>query len=255
MSSRLPMTSKALVAAAMLILSGACGGLGSVRPASVGADAAPPCLTPASAHELLRVAYVPDTAYPPGPLAPVVYRVNTTRRVVFITIDDGWTRDPVFPAKLARADVPTSLFLIAEAAKQDYGYFKKLQHQGAIIEDHSVDHPVCTRLSYADQRQEICDTAATYRRVFGRRPTLFRPPYGEFNTATQRAAEVCGMHAVVHWDVTVNGGRLAYAIGNRLRPGDIILMHFTSHVRRDFAAALAAARAQHLKIGRLENYL
>lgn len=249
------MTSEALVAVAMLTLSVACGGVGSASPASVGAPASLPCHTPASAQTLLRVAYAPDTAYPPGPLAPVAYRVNTTRRVVFITIDDGWIRDPAFPTKLARADVPTSLFLIAQAAKQDYGYFKELQHQGAIIEDHSVDHPVCTRLSYAEQRQEICDTAATYRRVFGRRPTLFRPPYGEFNTATQRAAEACGMHAVVHWDVTVNGGRLAYAIGDRLRPGDIILMHFTSHVRRDFAAALAAARAHHLKIGRLENYL
>jgi peptidoglycan/xylan/chitin deacetylase (PgdA/CDA1 family) len=239
----------------MLILNGACGGLRSVSPASVGATATPPCLTSASAQSLLRIAYVPDTAYPPGPLAPVVHRVNTTRRVVFITIDDGWTRDPAFPAKLAKADVPTSLFLIAQAAKQDYRYFKQLRHQGAVIEDHSIDHPVCTRLSYADQRHQICDTAATYRRVFGHRPTLFRPPYGELNTATQRAAEVCGMDAVVHWDVTVNSGRLAFAIGDRLRRGDIILMHFTSHVRRDFAAALAAARAQHLKIGRLENYL
>jgi len=32
-------------------------------------------------------------------------------------------------------------------------------------------------------------------------------------------------------------------------------MHFTSNLRQDFAAALAAARRQGLTVSRLENYL
>ena len=196
-----------------------------------------------------------STYYPPGPLAPVVGRISTSRPIVFITIDDGWTRDKAFPSDLATAGVPTSLFLLADAAKKDYGYFRQLQHLGATIEDHTIGHPVCSRLPYAAQRDQICTTADTYRRVFGRRPTLFRPPYGDFNSATRRAAAACGMHALVKWDVSVNSGRLSFASGHQLRPGDIILMHFTPNLRRDFAAALAAARRQGLAVRRLEDYL
>ena len=192
---------------------------------------------------------------PPGPLAPVYYRVPTTRRVVFLTIDDGWTRVPSFATDLAAAAVPTSLFLIANAAKRDYAYFQRLQRLGATVEDHTVTHPDCSRLGYAEQRSEICATADSYAREFGRRPTLFRPPYGDFSALTRRAAAACGMHAVVLWDVSVNSGRLSFRAGHQLLPGDVILMHFTGKLRQDFAAALAAARRQGLKVARLESYL
>ena len=198
---------------------------------------------------------VTTASVPPGPLAPVYYRVPTTRRVVFVTIDDGWTRLASFASDLAAAAVPTSLFLLANAAKQDYGYFQRLQHTGATIEDHTITHPDCSRLAYAEQRREICATADTYAHVFGRRPTLFRPPYGNFSTLTRRAAAACGMRALVIWDVSVNSGRLSFRSGHQLAPGDIILMHFTANLRQDFAAALAAARRQGLKVARLESYL
>ena len=223
----------------------------TVRPPFV----RPPVVRPSVSQPPAKTATPVSTYYPPGPLAPVVKRISTTRRVVFVTIDDGWTRDPAFPSDVAKAGVPTSLFLVGNAAKLDYSYFRQLQRLGATIEDHTLTHPDCSRLSFAEQRQQICSAADTYRRVFGRRPTLLRPPYGDFNTVTQRAAQVCGMHALVKWDVSVNSGRLAFASGHQLRPGDIILMHFTANIRRDFAAALDAARQQGLTVRRLEDYL
>lgn len=215
----------------------------------------PPVVRPSASQPPTRTATPVSTYFPPGPLAPVVKRISTTRRIVFVTIDDGWTRDPALPSDLAKAGVPTSLFLVGNAAKLDYSYFRQLQRLGATIEDHTLTHPDCTRLSYAEQRQQICTAADTYHRVFGRRPTLLRPPYGDFNSVTQRAAQVCGMHALVNWDVSVNSGRLSFASGHQLRPGDIILMHFTPNIRRDFAAALAAARQQGFTVRRLEDYL
>ena len=172
-----------------------------------------------------------------------------------MTIDDGWTRPPSFAADLASAAVPTSLFLIANAAKQNYAYFLGLQRLGATIEDHTITHPDCSRLRYDEQLRETCTTADTYAHVFGRRPTLFRPPYGRFDPATRRAAAACGMRAVVLWDVSVNSGRLSFRSGHQLQAGDVILMHFTADLRQDFAAALAEARRQGFKVARLESYL
>lgn len=202
-------------------------------------------------------ALTPAVAKAPGPTAavPVVYNIRTTKPIVFLTIDDGWFRDPKFVATLQRAHVPTSLFLIRDAARQDYDYFRTLQSNGATIEDHTLNHPDCTKLTVAEQQHEICRTAQVFARQFGHRPTLFRPPYGRYDLKTRRAAAACGMHALVYWDVTVNSGRLAYAVGDRLRPGDIILMHFTPNIRTDFAAAMSAVQAAGLHVRRLEDYL
>jgi peptidoglycan/xylan/chitin deacetylase (PgdA/CDA1 family) len=191
----------------------------------------------------------------PGAAVPVVFSISTTKPVVFLTIDDGWYRDPSFPTMLRRSHVPTSLFLIRDAARKDYNYFRRLQDNGATVEDHTVSHPDCTSLTRVEQRQEICRTANAFGRQFGRRPTLFRPPYGRYDLATRRAAADCGMRALVYWDVTVNSGRLAYAIGDRLRPGDIILMHFTPRITTDFTAAMSAIHAAGLHVRRLEDYL
>jgi len=48
-------------------------------------------------------------------------------------------------------------------------------------------------LSYAEQVKEICGEADLQEQQFGRRPTLFRPPGGAYNTNTRRAAATCGM--------------------------------------------------------------
>jgi peptidoglycan/xylan/chitin deacetylase (PgdA/CDA1 family) len=199
----------------------------------------------------------PAQAVAPGPGAAVavVFSISTTKPIVFLTIDDGWYRKSSFPRMLRRAHVPTSLFLIRDAARKDYDYFRRLQRYGAVIEDHTVSHPDCTSLTCAEQRRQICRTADIFARRFGRRPTLFRPPYGRYEASTRRAAADCGMHALVYWDVTVNSGKLAYAVGDHLRPGDIILMHYTQNILTDFTAAMSAIRAAGLHVRRLEDYL
>jgi len=70
----------------------------------------------------------------------------------------------------------------------------------------------------------------------------------------RQAAAACGMHALVNWDVTVNGGRLAYAYGTHLRAGDVVLLHFTRAIRADLTAVLTAARRNGLTVARLESY-
>src|SRR5258708_28107344 len=43
-------------------------------------------------------------------------------------------------------------------------YFRQLQQAGALIEDHTLTHPVMTRLSYAQQKYQICHSADLYAR-------------------------------------------------------------------------------------------
>jgi peptidoglycan/xylan/chitin deacetylase (PgdA/CDA1 family) len=187
-------------------------------------------------------------------LAPVIYRVATTQPVVFLTIDDGWVRDPQVIVFIQDHHLPVTIFLIAAASREGPPYFQALQTAGASIEDHTLTHPRLPTLGLAAQEHQICGAADDDARTYGTRPTLMRPPYGLENRVTQRAAAVCQMKAVVEWSAVMSNGRLT-ALGGHLQPGYIIILHFRPTLLTDLEAAVAAIEAARLTVGRLESYL
>ncbi|MFB9836788.1 polysaccharide deacetylase family protein [Actinoallomurus acaciae] len=190
-----------------------------------------------------------------GPLPPVISHVPVRSRVVFITIDDGWEKDPAFVRLVRDRRIPLTLFLTNAAIKDDYGYFGGLRRAGALIEDHTMTHPYLPKLSYARQREEICAPADIYTRRYGTRPTLLRAPYGATDRTTLRAARDCGMKAVFFWREVVTNGRIAYQSGRRLRPGDILLVHFNPHMTADFERLLHTIAEQGLRPAAVRRYL
>jgi hypothetical protein len=84
---------------------------------------------------------------------------------------------------------------------------------------------------------------------------FFRPPFGAYNTDTQRAAAACGMRAIVTWVVVVDQATLQYQLAHTLRPGDIVLMHFRDEFVADMQAFVDAARAAGLHTELLEDWL
>ncbi|MCO5985563.1 polysaccharide deacetylase family protein [Actinoallomurus spadix] len=196
-------------------------------------------------------------------LPPVVDRIQTNDKVVFITIDDGWEHDTRFVDVVRRQRVPIMVFLTDQAARTGYEYFWALQHAGAPIEDHTMDHAApyndMRRLSSAAQHRQICDSADIDARQYGRRPQIFRPPGGSYDQVTRTAARDCGMKSVVIWSVEFyNGlsGKLARMDGGSdLRPGDIILMHFRPGLAGDFERLLTWIRQAGLHPAALQNYL
>ena len=189
-----------------------------------------------------------------GSAAPVVSRVETSDRVVFFTIDDGYTRDPGVIEFLRDRNIPVTLFPVPGLVRQDPAYFEAIHALGASVQDHTVNHPTLRGLSYAAQRTEICGPLDDFAARFGRRPWLLRPPGGSYDVNTTLAARSCGIRAVVTWRATMNDGVLRTQ-GGPLRPGDIILMHFRPDLRTNLEVALAAAAAVGLHPGALEAYI
>ncbi len=219
----------------------------SPAPATTPSDADAPVATSTAAPS--------QVAIPAGPLAPVYHRVPTTDKVVFITIDDGWTKDPAFVDLVRKRKIPLTLFLTQTAARSNYDYFKQLQSLGAVIEDHTLSHPNLTKVDTAEKKHQICSTADTYADVFGRRPVLLRPPYGATDKQVQQAAAACGMKAVINWSETVNDAKVQYANGSTFAPGDIVLMHFVPDIVANMNALLATIHDQGYAVGHLEHYI
>jgi peptidoglycan/xylan/chitin deacetylase (PgdA/CDA1 family) len=192
---------------------------------------------------------------PPGDRVPYLSRLPVTQPVAFITIDDGYLKLPEAEKLLAAAHVPVTLFLTTDAIRDDVAYFDRLRASGAVIEAHTVTHAGLRGRSAASQRREICGSADRLGQWYGRRPVLFRPPYGEKDDTTLRVARECGLRAGFFWTETVHKGKVRYQAGHRVRPGDIILMHFRPAFVDDFIAALQAIHRAGLTPALLEDYL
>ncbi|MFH8453037.1 polysaccharide deacetylase family protein [Streptomyces fungicidicus] len=195
-------------------------------------------------------------------LPPVFTTVPTEEKILFLTIDDGDEKDPAFLRMMSELKVPYSAFLSNYLVKEDYGYFKEMRDRGAGLHNHTLHHPYLPALSYGRQKREICGMQATVEERYGKRPTLFRPPYGNYDRNTLRAAKACGITHVPLWNEEVFVDHWEYREWDRgLHPGDIVLSHFRG--REDWKGTmpdmirrfLNKATAEGYAVARLEDYL
>lgn len=210
---------------------------------------------PSTVHAQARPSPDTPTSTPPSPpaektaapatvdgLAPVVRRIPTDKPYVFITMDDGAVKDPAALPMIRDSRAKPTLFLNSKYFKGSEDYFKALQGAGVEINDHTLNHPNLKGKPYEFQRQEICGNADEIERAFGKRPTLFRPPFGNYDDNTRKAVASCGMKAVVLWTAAVNDGVVQFQAGAKLKPGDIVLMHFRHTFTADYQAFVDRAK-------------
>ncbi|WP_406710894.1 polysaccharide deacetylase family protein [Streptomyces edwardsiae] len=231
-----------LLGAALLVLIAGCGTPGS--GAGGGAERSPGAGPVAS-----------------GGLPPVIDRVPTRDRVVFLTYDDGAERDPGFIDLVRERALPVSLFLTDSVTGPGYAHFARLRAVGASLQNHTLDHRALRGLPYAGQRAEICGQQRKLRSRFGVRATLFRPPYGTYDATTLKAAADCGIRAVIASRATLEtDGHLTYTAGpQRLNPGDIIAVPSVETpsltLAERTARLLEELEERGLKVGKLETYV
>ncbi|MEU6679238.1 polysaccharide deacetylase family protein [Streptomyces sp. NPDC046853] len=195
-------------------------------------------------------------------LPPVFTTIPTKKKVVFLTMDDGAEKDPALLKMMSELQIPYTAFLSDYLVKEDYGYFKKMQSRGVELNNHTLHHRYLPGLSYAGQRREICGMQDIIHQRYGKRPELFRPPYGNYNADTLRAAKSCGIKAVPLWASEAFADHMEWREWDRdLHPGDIILTHFRG--REDWKGTMPDMIRKVMKtvtdkgyaVARLEDYL
>ncbi|MFJ3665556.1 polysaccharide deacetylase family protein [Streptomyces sp. NPDC090106] len=195
-------------------------------------------------------------------LPPVFTTIPTDRKIVFLTIDDGAEKDPQFLRMMGELKIPYTAFLSDYLVKEDYGYFKRMQDRGVVLNNHTLHHPYLPGLSYARQKEEICGMQDVVEKRYGTRPLLFRPPFGNYNKDTLTAAKSCGVRYAPIWNEEVFVDRWDYREWDRrIHPGDIVLSHFRG--REDWKGTmpdmvrrfLDKVTAEGYAVARLEDYL
>jgi peptidoglycan/xylan/chitin deacetylase (PgdA/CDA1 family) len=206
-----------------------------------------------------RITFTPDFEVPPleNGLAPVLSRIPTKHPIVFLTIDDGGTKTQDMALLMAQYEYPASIFLAQTFIQDDPDFFKAFTAQGSRIENHTVSHNVnmVKELNYDGHMIEVLGMQKFALKHYGRSPTLFRPPGGAYSEVMRKAVADAGLRAIITWEAKANAGRMDYQVGDSLRPGDIVLMHFRPEFAADLAAFRSAQIAAGLQVVLLEDFL
>jgi peptidoglycan/xylan/chitin deacetylase (PgdA/CDA1 family) len=163
-----------------------------------------------------------------------------------LTFDDGpgpYTQKLV--ATLDRLHVHATFFAIGDQERYfSAGTIAEIK-SGDVVGDHTETHPMMATLSPHDQYEELFDQIAQIEVIGGRRPRLFRPPYGSFDATTFK--ELRRLHLLmVLWSIDTSDYTLpgTQAIVQRVlagaKPGAIVLMHDGGGNREETIAALPA---------------
>jgi peptidoglycan/xylan/chitin deacetylase (PgdA/CDA1 family) len=175
---------------------------------------------------------------------PFVRAGGGRAREVALTFDDGpGPYTPQVLSVLERFHVHATFFAIGRMERYFSTSTVREIEDGDVIGDHTENHPALARLSAHDQREELFEQIARIELLGGKRPVLFRPPYGSFNATTMRQLKALHLLMVL-WSVDT-GDYLqpgVSAIVERAmagaHPGAIILMHDAGGVRTQTIAAL-----------------
>jgi peptidoglycan/xylan/chitin deacetylase (PgdA/CDA1 family) len=112
------------------------------------------------------------------------------RRLVTFTFDDGPFPEtaPTVLRILDQHKIRAAFFLIGkylvgddEHAVETRLWAKRIADAGHYVGNHTMDHKDLAVLPHVVALQEIDDSAAAIERAVGKRPVLFRPPYGEMS--------------------------------------------------------------------------
>lgn len=168
-----------------------------------------------------------------------VYSVERSDDVIAVTFDASWGADntPKLLDILDEYNAKCTFFLVGIWVDKYPEMVKAIVERGHEIGNHSATHPHMSQISEAKNLEELRIMSDKVENLTGVRPTLFRPPYGDYNNKVIRTARGAGYEAV-QWSVdsldwkNISPQDMIRRAG-KVGRGDIILFHNDSQYLLD----------------------
>lgn len=131
-----------------------------------------------------------------------VYSVERDDKVISISFDASWGADKTIPILdiLDRYNVKTTFFLVGSWVERYPDMVQEIHARGHEIGNHSDTHAHMSQLSEEGIRRELSVMSDRVEQLIGVRPTLFRPPYGDYNNRVISVSRAEGYEAV-QWSI------------------------------------------------------
>lgn len=153
-------------------------------------------------------------------------------KVVAMSFDAAWGNEDT--GKLIeimdKYKVKTTFFVVGGWVDKFPESVKQLSDAGHEIMNHSDTHPHMTQISVEKMKEEVGNCDSKIEKITGKKPTLFRAPYGDYNNAVVQAMRETG-HFTIQWDVdsldwkNLTASEISERVLKKVKPGSIILFH------------------------------
>ncbi len=161
-----------------------------------------------------------------------IYCVERTDKAAALTFDAAWGNEDTQQLIdiLAKYDVKATFFVVGDWATKYPESVKALHDAGHEVMNHSDKHKHMTQLSADEIVADVKACNDKVAAVTGTTPTLFRPPYGEYDDKVVATLRSIGME-VVQWDVDsldwkeLTAPEITKRVLDRVQPGSIVLFH------------------------------
>jgi peptidoglycan/xylan/chitin deacetylase (PgdA/CDA1 family) len=182
---------------------------------------------------------------------PVVCAADTQEKKIAITFDDGPLEayTPVILDILRQEQVAAAFFCIGDRIGGREALLRRIDAEGHVIGNHSFSHHFWFDMfGPAKMLTELQQMDTTVENITGKRPRLFRPPYGVTNPNLAKAIRR-GAYTPIGWNirsldtVAKDKEELFSRIKKGIRPGAVLLMHDSMEV----TAQVLPELIQHLK--------
>lgn len=162
----------------------------------------------------------------------VLFHGSPRYKRIALTFDDGPDHNYTIQVLdiLRNHQVPATFFIIGRQAKRNADVLQRIVKEGHVIGNHSYDHADFTKLTAKKIRKELKKTNQMIERITGKKPTLFRPPYGALNQNVEKLVSKAG-YTIVYWNVDTKDWRgrsakkILSVVKKDTQAGSIILFH------------------------------
>ena len=161
-----------------------------------------------------------------------IYSVETDEKKVAISFDCAWGVEytDVLLDVMAKNDIRCTFFAVQFWVEKYPEYVEKIISSGHEIGTHSRTHPYMSTLSKEQIQDELTTSSQAIEKLTGKKVTLFRPPYGDYNNVLIDTCKEMGLYPI-QWDVdsldwkNLSATEIAMRIINGAKNGSIILCH------------------------------
>ena len=111
---------------------------------------------------------------------------------------------------MKKDDITATFFVVGEWVDKYPESVKALSDAGHEVMNHSSTHPHMTELSANQMIAEVQECNQKIEAITGVCPTLFRPPYGDYNDTVVSTMRSIDMYTI-QWDVDTYATKIKYA--------------------------------------------
>ena len=161
-----------------------------------------------------------------------IYCVQRDQKVVALSFDAAWGNEDTQQLIdiLGKYDIKVTFFVVGEWVDKYPESVQALHEAGHEIMNHSNDHAHFNSLSSDEIVANINACSDKIEAITGVRPTLFRPPYGEYDDHVVTAVRGMGVEPI-QWDVDsldwkeLSAAEITQRVTSKVQPGSIVLFH------------------------------